>query len=281
MISSILVGLDSGENREVVLDYALVLGKRLKAGVHALHVVDVRKVYSPFIEDFYQEHSLPPSTDLRTQLRENAKRIGKRLSTDFKESLKTAGIEGEFNLKSGDVADVISHRAHEHDLLVIGTKGEHLSLEEVLLGSTFKVLINSLTLPMVVVPTTCKKSSLRRVLMAYDGTDKATKTLHFLVSMAEDHDLEIELLVCERSPVLDAKALYSEAAQFLDHHKLTWKGAVLKGDPVEQILGRAQSRYCDLLAFGSTPRGFFRDLLVGSVGRKILEASDVPCLIMR
>ena len=51
MIRSVLVALDSGENMDIVLKYGLELAQYFESEVHGSHVLDVRKLYSPFMED--------------------------------------------------------------------------------------------------------------------------------------------------------------------------------------------------------------------------------------
>jgi nucleotide-binding universal stress UspA family protein len=56
---------------------------------------------------------------------------------------------------------------------------------------------------------------------------------------------------------------------------------VRSGPPAKAILERVEAARHDLVVMGSRDRGPARSLLLGSVGRAVLEHSPVPVLIVR
>ncbi len=280
MIKSILVGLDSGENTALVQKYALELGLYFEAETHGIHVLDVRKLYSPFVEDLLYSAGLASVPDLQSIVRERLDGMASLLEHNFGEELEKHGLKGEFHLKEGLVGEELTRESRKHDLLVIGTKGEHYSVGELLLGSTFSEVIRSVSRPILVVPEHCKRFYIKRVLVAYDGSDKSSNALRFVTEAVRDYNLEIEVLVCDDGILEDPRSALDEAGSYLNHHGVKHALRLVKGEAAECILEHAGSTNCDAVALGSYSRGLVKSLFLGSVAREILEQTAIPALLM-
>ncbi len=75
MIRSVLVALDSGENMDIVLKYGLELAQYFESEVHGIHVLDVRKLYSPFMEDVLYSAGLSSVPNLQALVRERMEKL--------------------------------------------------------------------------------------------------------------------------------------------------------------------------------------------------------------
>ena len=73
----------------------------------------------------------------------------------------------------------------------------------------------------------------------------------------------------------DAKGDLEESA------KITDKVLVMRGNPVDQIVGQAEERNCDLIVMGSHGHGNLTEAMLGSTARRVLRRSRVPVLVVR
>jgi nucleotide-binding universal stress UspA family protein len=281
MFKSILVGLDSGKKLDIVEQYALELAKYFKSSVTGMHVVDVRKLYSPFVEDVFYSAGLVTVSSCHALVEERLGKVADLIQNHFQSACDKHGLPSEFIQRRGVVPDELSQEARKHDLIVIGTKGEHSAIEEVVLGSTFSEVIRQVNRPVIVVPNACEKFYIRRILVAYDGSDKASNALNVITSSVREHNLEVELLVCRDGLIDEPDRIYSEAEAFLSHHNVKWSGRIVRGDAVECILEHADAANCDMLAFGTSGSSMVKQLFVGSVANELLQKTKLPCLLMK
>jgi len=280
MIKSLLVGLDSGENRDIVQKYALELGSYFGARVTGIHLLDLRKLYSPFVEDLLYSAGLASIPDLQSLVRERLEKLGETIREDFERSLNEFRLQGECLLQEGVVSHELCKEARKHDIMVLGTKGEHSSITEIILGSTFSEMLRIVAQPILVVPEACNRFYIRRILVAYDGSGKSSNALRFAAQSVRDYNLEIEVVVCDDGSLEDAEATYEEASAFLKTHDVKWGGRIIKGGAADCLLEHAQTTNCDVLAFGASHSGVVRELFLGSVARQLLENTKIPCLMV-
>ncbi|PCJ20049.1 MAG: hypothetical protein COB02_05480 [Candidatus Cloacimonadota bacterium] len=279
MIKSILVGLDSSENQTIVKKYAFEIAKFLNSKVNGVHVIDIRKLYSPFVEDIFYSTGMASVPDLQSLVKDRLQKISEVLQEGFNNSLKEYDVEGEFFAKQGNVSEEIANCAKINDLLVIGTKGEHTSISEILLGSTFSELVLGVNKPVIVVPEQCKRFYIKKILIAYDGSTNANQALEIITQSVKDHNFELEVLVVNNSHVEDAEQTLKEAGSYLDNHEVKWNGRIVKGEASTCILEHAKATKCDMIAIGSYSSSKMKDFFIGSVARELLEETTLPMLL--
>ncbi len=268
------------ENREIVQKYALELGSYFGARVTGLHVLDLRKLYSPFVEDLLYSAGLASVPDLQSLVRERLERVAETIREDFDHSLEEYDLTGECFLQEGIVSQELAKEARKHDILVLGTKGENSAISEIILGSTFAEMLRAIHQPMLIVPEACSRFYIRRILVAYDGSGKASSALRFAAQSVKEYNLEIEVVVCDDGHIEDAEECYGEAEAFLKSHEVKWAGRIIKGEASECLLEHAHTTSCDVMALGTSSSGVMKTLFIGSVARQILESTEIPVLLV-
>lgn len=281
MIKSILVGLESAENNPIVTKYALELARFFDARVQGVHVVDIRKLYSPFVEDVFYSMGMASVPNFQDLVRRRLLEITEVLKDAFLDALAKAGVKGEFHSQEGVVSEVLTQEAHKNDLLVIGTKGERFKVAEILLGSTFEEVVRRVNRPVIVVPAGCERFYVKRVLLAYDGSDKASNALQFVASAIDGRDIELEVLVVQDSLILDAPAALEEARKYLAGRSIAARYNLLQGEAASLIHQHAALHHCDMIVMGSYDPSFLRNLLLGSTTDELLAQARLPVLLMR
>jgi nucleotide-binding universal stress UspA family protein len=144
-----------------------------------------------------------------------------------------------------------------------------------------------------------KEAEMKRILVATDGSPSSTEAVAFGVELAVEHSAE--LMFVHVVPPLDVlpatgvglggalphdvtdadRALLDEAAVVAAEHEVSATTAMLRGDPVDEIVAYAGSHDVDLIVLGSRGHGALTSALFGSVSRGVLSASERPVLIVR
>ncbi len=143
--------------------------------------------------------------------------------------------------------------------------------------------------------------SLRRILVATDGSEASLKAARIAISLAVK--FQAELLVAH---VVDDEVVKEicralgkqdrEARQSLDENarkyvaeietlarqsSLSVKPMVEHGTPHEAILRLADKEKADLLVMGKTGRRGLRRALAGSVTRRVIDLAEIPVLVVK
>jgi nucleotide-binding universal stress UspA family protein len=142
----------------------------------------------------------------------------------------------------------------------------------------------------------------KRMLVPLDGSELAEAILPFAEQVAGPLDAEVVLLrvIEPTSPVelvasagvvapdtftlrdMDAKRYLAEVERRLSKKGLRVRSRVaLGGPPAEEILAAAQATSADLIAMATHGRGGLGRVLLGSVAGAVLQAAEVPVLLIR
>jgi nucleotide-binding universal stress UspA family protein len=141
---------------------------------------------------------------------------------------------------------------------------------------------------------------MKRILVATDGSTSSAEAVAFGVELASEH--AAELIFVHAVPLLDVvpatgfggvggafphdvtehdRALLDEAAALAAEHEIVATTALLRGDPVGEIVAFADSHDVDLIVVGSRGHGAIASALLGSVSRGVLAESKRPVLVVR
>jgi nucleotide-binding universal stress UspA family protein len=135
----------------------------------------------------------------------------------------------------------------------------------------------------------------QRILLAYDGSDAAKRTLARTVDLAGASELHVVAVgrlpeYAETQDEVDesreqAEAFYAkrleEATAFLLHHRLAAKTHMAFGKPSEQILRVAEEVKADLIVLGVHPHHPLRRRFLGGTADKIVDTAECSVLVVR
>jgi nucleotide-binding universal stress UspA family protein len=141
---------------------------------------------------------------------------------------------------------------------------------------------------------------MRRILVATDGSRSSTEAVAFAIELAAEQ--RTELIFVHVVPFMDIvpatgfggmggalphdvsehdRTLLDEAAASAAEHELVATTALLRGDPVGEIVAYAETHDVDLIVVGSRGHGTIASALLGSVSRGVLAEARRPVLIVR
>ena len=146
---------------------------------------------------------------------------------------------------------------------------------------------------------------IKRILVATDASAASNRAVSMAAYMAACHEAELLILHVIRDmqlPTLIKKA--PELEEFVDKredilrlvaetilHEAEVRArkdgatrvqtAIGTGDPASSIIGFTKRRNIDMIVVGTRGLGKVRELLLGSVSRKITNRAETNCLIVR
>lgn len=146
----------------------------------------------------------------------------------------------------------------------------------------------------------------KRIIVATDGSDHASKSIEFAAEHALKHDAEIYIVhVIPKAEIPDDLSRFIDA-EFSDEspqavypeivgHKIMDEAienlkkmglkkvskAVLKGDPAHEIIQFAKTKQIDAIFIGSRGLSNLKGLVLGSVANKVCHLATCTCVTIR
>lgn len=186
-MKTLLYATDFSENSIPAFHYALMLNRQLKSKLFVLHVYDMKAT-------FISTMSLTYAKREEVVLREQAEKLGEFCK-------KHAGLNEippdiipvvhENSIPSEGILEKVE--SFNADLIVIGTRGSNL-IQDLLLGSTARSLIDNSYIPVLAIPATATVNPIKKVIYATAFEEADILAIRKLVSMAEPFQAQIRLI---------------------------------------------------------------------------------------
>ena len=269
MFETILVPVDGSEAGWQALEQSFEVARREGATLHGLYVVDDTLIRTPyaFLEASAVEVEAALSQDGREVLAEFARRA------------TAAGVRAETETVEGDVGRTICERAGLADIVVLGRHGSGGAAARLLFGSTFAAVVRYSPRPVLVAVGPARP--VRRVLVAYDGSDRAKDALEFVARAARERGAAVTV-VSVAEPGRGGQEALSAAADYLRAHGVEPALLMLPEEhPAAAILRVAEQREVDLIALGGYGHGRFLGMLFGHAVDEVLRGATRPVLVCR
>lgn len=281
MLRSIVVALDGSDSSVEAGLLALELGKRHGARVEGLGIVNSAWIQRP---EPVPIGGMAYKRALDLQSLKNASDRVSAVLTAFSQHAKEAGfIAFEAKKVDGDPRIQIEFEATVHDLVVVG-RGSLFDVD----GELFEMplcidqVIRGEPRPVILVPASMKgrpgDDLAAPVLIAFDGSPAASRTLHMFALLGLAMEREVHVLTVDNSSEDAAIAVATRACALLRRHGATQTHGIGLGDrqagtPAEAILGTAKALGAGMIAMGAYGHRGIRELF-GSCTRTVLENSS-------
>jgi nucleotide-binding universal stress UspA family protein len=279
MIKSILVALDGSAYTDPALKHAIMLSKKFEAFLRVLTVIDIRifewavaigvEGFAPIIPSSgYQEESQKLLDQKAQEILNKAEKI-----------LDSYDLEYITEKESGNPIDVICEKAKLCDILIMGARGEFAKWSDKMLGATLEAISRLSIKPVFVSPKDFRE--IKKVMIAYDGSENASKALQLSAFFASKLELPLLLLNVSESQETGDKIL-QEARDYLAPYKipgLTEK--ITAGDADDQIVQVSQQENVDLIIMGSYGHSRIREAILGSTTVQTMRRVNIPILMAR
>ena len=290
MIRRVLVGTDFSETSQGALQWGLAIARAHGAAVKVLHALRLPSLATPYVP-------VPPEIDLELE----------RKALDRLAEVERIGGDGvaiETEIRHDDPAAALRDAARDGqaDLVVIGTRGQS-RLEHLLLGSVAERVVATSPVPVLSVHAEDfdRHRPLRRVLVPTDFSEEALRSARTALELLGARGKgELVLMHAYHIPVeysaygaLPTNWKFLEEAPLVAKSELDkwstelsasgWKVTTVVGEgpPASVIERLAKEHDVDLIAMGTHGRGTFRELVLGSVAKRVLQRSPCPVLTVR
>ncbi len=280
MIKRILVGIDGSKASWVAADYGMYFSKRLKKPVIGVHIVDIRLLETPFIEDLAGALGFTTYADLTPKLKEVLDERGKAILDEFAKKCREYGADCSIAQAFGIVANELVDMADPEDLIIVGKKGVHNQFAPLFLGSTSEAVARKSKCPVLI--TTDKFKEIKNVILAFDGREKSVHAAKYLNSFAKELGLE-EITVIS---VLDKKSgdIEKHIEDLLTQNlELDFVLKFLYGYPEEELdryIKENREKY-QLVVMGAYGESRIKELVLGSTTSFIIQHSPIPVLLVK
>jgi nucleotide-binding universal stress UspA family protein len=279
LFNRILVPTDGSEAAAAAAGYALRLSAVFDSTILALHVVDVRLIEGPVLQTIGSMWGDIPLPVHQEGVTRTLKERGDALLDDLSRRAQENGRPIETSLEIGVVSEVIVERARAVDLVVMGRRGEYAQFGSHAVGATVGSVVRRSPRPVLVCPR--GNDALERPLIAYDGSDHATRALEIAVEYAEKRERPLHV-VCVRADAREAAQVLEEACDYARGHSVEPIPMPKQGDAAaDRILEAASDAQADVLIMGAHGKSRLKEFLLGSTTGTLLESFDHPILLYR
>lgn len=276
MFRRILAPTDGSEPARISTRYAIELAKKYDGMIVALHVVDVKLLEGPFLQDLSASLGTAPYVNYQGNIAMLLDERGKAALAEVDDACGKAGVKCETRLVTGIVVRAILEESGLADLIVMSRGGEHHQWLEGLTGSTTEAVVRRTALPVLV--TGVENPGGDRFLLAYDGSEHARHALRTAVSLAVDWDMAFKVLSVGEKHGADR---LDEARNYLQNYDVRVEYEHGPGDPGETIAAKARAYQADLVVMGAYGHSKVRELVVGSTTSFVMQHTECPLLLCR
>lgn len=266
MLKTILVGLDGSPYSDEAVSLGMSWAKKFNALLVGLAIIDEPSICSP--------EAVPIGGGIWKKERDkslisDAFLTAEQLLGNFSVLCEKNEVPSKVLEDTGIPYEKICFEAQRYDLILLGKQTNyHFKTQNYNDETLTKVLMAS-PRPVVVVPKQSFSGNL--VIVAFDGSLQAARTLQAFQSLRLDFMHEVIILSVHTDLVLAIKNA-SRAVDFLGFHEIKAKPiAIASSDPAKVIIDEANRLKAGLLVMGAYGQSTIREFFFGSVTRTILK----------
>lgn len=274
MLKSLLVLLNDERRTHSASDLARSWAASHKALVVGLTVLDIESLCGdePFLSSDMsakEQHDQALLDEARAKLKHAQER--------FQQSCSQAGIQTQSLTEGGRPADVIAREAQRYDLVLVDHPRSPAALGS-LNSDQLTTVVKHCPRPLVVVPD--RASTETDVVIAYDGSLPAARAVQTFAQSGLAAGREIRVVSAAEGYVTAARRV-DRAVDYLKLHDIPAKAVpiVSEEDPAAVILNHLSVYPTGLLVMGTFGQNMVREVLFGSVTRRLIQHCPVPVFL--
>lgn len=277
----ILVAVDGSHSCLRAMEVAASLAHEFCSQVTVVHVIS-HDFMHPELKSHYQLPSL-----ILHELAKSYEKAGRKIIRSAEEFFREENVEVSSKLvRAEDAAEKILKMAKESqfDLLIVGNVSENQK-ERFSLGSVAEKLSLYTKCSVLIAK---KKTKIRRLLVAVDGSKQANKALECAIQLCKCYEAKMTLVNVEESELstLEPRVTKQVGEQILAEAAAKAGDASFDvrlafGSPAGTILRVAKQEDYDLIVLGSRGLSSVKRFLLGSVSADVSMHAQRSVLIVR
>ena len=281
MFKRIIVGFDGSQSAYIAANYAFDLGKNIDVPVLGIYVIDKRLLDETLLEDLAGILGFTFYLGISTKVREALEKKADVLFKEFAELGRQKGAKVSLVQIEGIPYEEITREADPEDIIFIGYKGSEF-VKGILIGSTAERIIRLAPCPVFVARN--KYKPIKRIGVAYDGTEVANKALKVGADLAKGYGANLEVIFVEPSeefPDELVDKLKSEADTVLKETETDYVFTLLKGFAEEKLVEYQENGNIDLLVMGAFGTKPVKEIILGSVAYYVMHNANGPVVFVK
>lgn len=287
--NKVLACVDQSPFADTVTDYAAWAAERMGAPLELLHVIDRHPEtahsddHSGAIGPNAQESLLQQLTAEDEARSKAAREQGRQFLNRLRErALQTTAQTVDVRQRLGHLDETLQEQQDGVRLVVLGRNGDSgeagTGSAQRPLGGNVERVVRALSRPILTVPE--RFTSPERVLIAFDGSAITRKGIEMVADSPLLRGLPIRVLMSGRANQ-DAPRQLEWAKARLAAADFVVDGAIVPGDPQQEIARAIEQHGIDLLIMGAYTHSPLRSLFRGSKTTELLRAARIPTLLLR
>jgi nucleotide-binding universal stress UspA family protein len=200
------------------------------------------------------------------------------IKAKFNRRCAKTGIAGRMVVEAGNVTDKIYERSRWSDLIVLRLIYPPSPQPLTRLGSGFHSLARRCRRPILVVPRNFVYP-LDRVLLAYDGSPKATEALYIAAYLAGRWETPLVVLTLAEKHI--AQDTLQAAQDYLQQFNVPATYLTKEGPVAKTIVETAEEFGSNLIVMGGYGHNPVVEIVLGSAVDEVLRTCRLPTLICR
>lgn len=279
MFKTILVALDGSAHADATIEYGLWLAEHLHARLIGIHVLDVISIEGSFMHDVTGSLGGEPLLDFATKMRDVLQERGRGLLEAFRTRCQARGIDCDTVLPLGVIPNEICSHARTADLVVLGHRGVNEQFSTGLLGGTTESVTRKSPKPVLVTPV--EFAPIRKPVLAYDGSARASAAMHAAATLTSALQLPLTVVHVSRDAGQEMDPIAHEAQRYLAAYGIEVTLRLLSGPPHQRIVDLVRDGGYDILFIGAYGHSRIIEMVLGSTTEYVLRNSPAPVFLTR
>jgi len=281
MFKRLIVGFDGSQSSYVAANYAFELGAKIGAPVIGIYVIDKRLLDETLLEDLAGILGFTFYLGISAKVKEALEKKADALFQEFASLGRQKGAKVSLVQVEGIPYEEIAKAADEDDLIFIGHRGSEI-VKGILIGSTAERVVRKAPCPVFVAGE--KYKPIKRIGIAFDGSEVSKKALKVGAELAKGYDAYPEVIFVEpneKFPEELIDKLKAEADAILEPLGVEYTFTLLKGFPEEKLVEYQSHGNVDLLVMGAFGTKPLKEILLGSVAYYVMHHAEGPVVFVK
>jgi nucleotide-binding universal stress UspA family protein len=270
---TILVAQDGSPGAQAAANVAIQIAKGRDLSIYGLYVVDEVLALDPYA-NYGPELGRSAESASREDLIAWSREQGDAALRWLQGRCQAAGVPVTTELVAGGIPELLLGRAAQAQLLALGRRGHGHADAPHHLGRSFRAIAHHAHSPLLVGGDDDR--TVRRLLLAYDGSDRAQSALAWTSILQRSLTVEV-LVVAVQERESDPSGRWLEEAQ----ERLPGSSSLLRqGQPATEISAAAEENQADLIVMGRYSHPAVLEWLAGSTVDRVLRNAQPAALLV-
>jgi len=205
----------------------------------------------------------------------------RRIREIFYWRLGETNVQGSLAIEVGEPGKKILERAFYTDMVIVKMSYAPGIQPLQKLRSGFRTLVRKSPQPLLLIPGYMR--SIKRLLLAYDGSPKAKEAMYIAAYQAIQWRVELYILTTYRDNEQkdEMKKHINEARSYMRFSGVFYKAHLRKGFSGQNILNFVKEKDIDMVIMGSYGSAPLKEVMSGSTIDYVLDGIQIPVLICK